>query len=214
MSKVSKPINSSRKGKQIVSQSVPRNRFPGYPRSEKVTLRYVDNTTQTATGLSVFQYRLNGPYDPDEAVGGNQPLGFDQYMALYNRYRVEKCHVVVDFVNGGTTLLAAIAPSISVTDPSTIEDLMCLPRALHALIPAQGGMDRHRFIMDVDIKEFFGLAANIDNDLTGDATSAPSKQLYLHVGSEENDSSAKAVVISVFLEFEIKFMEFKQLALS
>jgi len=194
--------------------AIPRDRFPSYPRDEKVTLHYIDNTTQTAAGMSVFTYRLNGPYDPDESGTGSQPAGFDQYMALYNRYRVEKARVTVDFVNGGTTLLAAIAPSISVTDPTTIQDIQCMPRAQHALISAQGGMDRQRFKLNVDIREFFGLAANIDNDLTGTASASPSKQLYLHVASEENDSSAKAVVVAVYIEYMIKFMEFKQLALS
>lgn len=35
-----------------------------------------------------FLFRGNGLFDPDVQVGGQQPMGFDQWAALYRHYRV------------------------------------------------------------------------------------------------------------------------------
>jgi hypothetical protein len=58
-----------------------------------------------ATGLSspattltgVVTYRLNGPYDPDAAVGGGQPRGYDQLTPIYDQYRVVRADVEIIF---------------------------------------------------------------------------------------------------------------------
>lgn len=41
--------------------------------------------------------RANSLYDPDHTLGGEQPLGYDQYAALYKKYYVKGLKVTVDF---------------------------------------------------------------------------------------------------------------------
>lgn len=65
------------------------NRVVGIPDQMFCKLRYSD--TYTLGTLSSFQsvlIRANSLFDPDYAVGGHQPMGFDQYAALYGKYRV------------------------------------------------------------------------------------------------------------------------------
>lgn len=58
------------------------------------------NTINTAGPIvSHFQqYKINSLFDPYVGVGsGNQPLGYDQYITLYQRYFVYGCKVQVNF---------------------------------------------------------------------------------------------------------------------
>lgn len=63
-----------------------------------VSLPYVEwqNVTMGAVAQNVvLTYRGNGMYDPDYALGGHQPMGFDQYIALYNKYYVKSATIKV-----------------------------------------------------------------------------------------------------------------------
>jgi len=54
-----------------------------------VTFRYAGGTNVNATAnYYLYQFRGNSPYDPDYTSTGAQPPGFDEWSAMYNRYRV------------------------------------------------------------------------------------------------------------------------------
>lgn len=55
-------------------------------------------------------YNINGLYDPETGALNDQNLGFTQYMALYNKYRVYKVDYDVTIIN---TSLSAVAGSLS-----------------------------------------------------------------------------------------------------
>mgnify|MGYP000665845920 FL=1 len=76
--------------------NIPRSLFP---KNKLVSLRYVwqGALDASAGGLASKQFNLNGMYDPEVAVGGHQPRGFDQLMAAYNRYCVVS--VKAQFIN-------------------------------------------------------------------------------------------------------------------
>lgn len=72
-------------------------------------------SSSTTGGDWYWQFRLNSLYDPDATGTGSQPTGFDQWMALYERYRVIACEV--DLVVGNTAfqfLQSAMAGSNAV----------------------------------------------------------------------------------------------------
>lgn len=48
-------------------------------------------------------YRLNSLYDFDLSGTGNQPVGFDQWSAFYNKYRVLSTDVEIRIENRGPT---------------------------------------------------------------------------------------------------------------
>ncbi len=78
-----------------------------------ITLRYAQSVTTstltTAANNNVF--RLNSIFDPDAAVGGTQPYGYDQAAALYNRYRVLKTRYRVQFLASTGSYNCAVIPS-------------------------------------------------------------------------------------------------------
>lgn len=68
-----------------------------------------------ATGTNVYQFSSNGLFDPDITGTGHQPMYFDNYSAVYKRYRVVKSAITVTvvnhFVNTATTV--ATVPNYS-----------------------------------------------------------------------------------------------------
>ena len=82
--------------------SVPRNKM-AFPMSMKTQLRfgYRQVLAPTGTGLTFASFRANSLYDPVYALGGAQPRGFDQFMAVYKTYTVTGAKVSVTFMYEG-----------------------------------------------------------------------------------------------------------------
>lgn len=74
------------------------------PSVHRTRLKYVQTVTlNTGTTPSLFgserSFRLNSIFDPDVAVGGHQPYGFDQMAAFYNKYLVTRALVELTLTN-------------------------------------------------------------------------------------------------------------------
>lgn len=100
--------------RQILGPQVPGN----YAQSAswvKLGFRYSDSFDTTLTTGTIFDqiFRANSLFDPDRTNTGHQPLGFDQYALLYNRYHIyaiswhftaasaaDAYHVAIGVVNG------------------------------------------------------------------------------------------------------------------
>lgn len=66
-------------------------------------LRYSDTVTASpSTSASNYFFSANGCYDPDITGTGHQPMGFDQYMLLYNHFKVTSSKITVSFVSPAT----------------------------------------------------------------------------------------------------------------
>ncbi len=76
-------------------------------------------TTNASTGTfgTEQRYNLNALYDPDYTGSGHQPYGFDQIMAGYNKYRVERVSFKILFTTPGSAAdmigAASVAPGTS-----------------------------------------------------------------------------------------------------
>lgn len=65
--------------------------FADQPARKFARLKYVkvENTPSfTAGNIALLEYRANGMYDPEVALLGHQPYGFDQLMAQYQHFTV------------------------------------------------------------------------------------------------------------------------------
>lgn len=63
-------------------------------------MRYCDSVALNGCALAdatALIYSANGAWDPQTAVGGHQPMGFDQLMAFYQHYTVMSSVLTVDF---------------------------------------------------------------------------------------------------------------------
>lgn len=108
------------------STLAPARSYGGFPLSKSVTLRYV--TIYALTGqdnglVASKSIRANGIYDPEVPIGGEQPMGRDQWAGLYNHYVVKSSNIKVQFMTPNLTTDAPrpITVGILLDDDATLE---------------------------------------------------------------------------------------------
>lgn len=74
--------------------------------SEKVQLRYnqvvtLDPNPEAINGSNTWVFHANNLFDPDRTGTGNQPMYFDNYAQLYDRYYVSFAKIKCTIVNHG-----------------------------------------------------------------------------------------------------------------
>lgn len=180
------------------------------PDKTVVRLKYTANTTRGNVVFSDTQFRLNSPFDPEVAVGGNQPTGFDQWSAFYNRYRVFRCDVHVQQI--GTAVVGnvvMITPANSSSPFVSIQEQMSNPRTVSKM--AAGGTSV------IDIKRSYYLPAitgltagqyKADNDYSAPTNGNPNAIMNLHLGIGASDvTTTQGTGGFITLVYHIEFFD-------
>lgn len=139
---VSKRMTSYSQGKAVIpsksAQSV-------WPTKKYVTLRYCDSDQITMPPSPLgnhpnnyhVTYKANGCYDPQDALGGHQPQGWDAWAGIYDHYRVLRSRCTAQFTpypnSPGTPAEVCLVglrvtdtiPASPTTNPSPFEDASC-----------------------------------------------------------------------------------------
>lgn len=216
------PSDSTRK-----KSRVPRRKTLGYPRNsiarlgrafpEKIrtTLRYVEHiqltaATNTTTNPTIFN--CNGLYDPYYPVGGHQPYGFDQFMAIYNHYSVQRATIRCTFqrapVNSASPCIVGINDDDDGSDAATFLTRMEKSgRKNYAWLGESNGAVTLRSTWSCRKK--FGAAANALDKNIGSATTLPTEVSTWHVWLNNQGSVTEYVNVICDIEFDVEFTELK-----
>lgn len=170
--------------------------FADQPLRKFVKLKYVVHETVSAPGvgaITVKEYRANGMYDPEFAVGGHQPYGFDQLLAQYNHFTVLKSVFDVENQNVQFADTIMLIPALS-ADSGTlaaayaaggVNGLTELPIAGQTLALNTYGADtrghQRRTRLYFDAAKYFGKKAwDIigDDRFQGDVSADPPEQAF------------------------------------
>lgn len=93
-----------------------RMRGGGFSDIVRTKLRYVQQFTVTGAAFANRFFRGNSCYDPDQTGTGHQPMFFDQYIAVYGKYRVLASAVKIQVMNSGNaSTYVVILPATVVT---------------------------------------------------------------------------------------------------
>lgn len=110
----------------------------GIPDRMKMRLRYVQNVSiaPLAAHFQDYIFRGNSAFDPDFTGVGHQPYYFDQYSALYNKYRVYGSSIRVDVVNQSGVMATSVivVPHSENTGLTSISQAAELQRARYPRI--------------------------------------------------------------------------------
>lgn len=104
------------------------------------TLNYTFTGVMSAAGAGTItnaQYRGNGLFDPEVALGGGQALGFDELAAFYNRYQVISSTCDVEYLPDPASadhVFLAITPIDEVGAVTGISQAIELPYSKHRYI--------------------------------------------------------------------------------
>lgn len=193
----------------------------GFNDRERVTLRYAESfSISTATvAASSYVFSGNGIFDPNVTSTGSQPANFDDFSAIYLRYRVFGSKIVVkhaneiDAADDGVRLI--VAPRHTATDIITVPtalDALSQPYAKFVVVKyyttgTPDGTIRSNMttskIMGLSDLEFKGR-----DDLTALVSAQPSHQWYWHINqSNVNTANTCVTFFTVTIDYDVEFWD-------
>lgn len=168
----------------------------------------------TAGAEDLFEHRLNSLFDPNSSGVGDQPYYFDQWAALFQRYRVYGCKIrLTVYANSNT--LQVFAPYLTVysfadaVPSATTEVLARTKRSIRRVI----GLNQQ----PITISQYYDLPSlacvskreyNTAEVFQSAVTTNPSRRLDMRVALFNNDGVA-TISVSYYLEmtFYTKFYD-------
>lgn len=199
----------------------------GLPKSLRVPLLYRQfNKLDPGTGTMVTQvFRANSLFDPDYSGVGHQPMGFDQYAALYAHYCVHSCRIKCTFIPRSTDNLVMVVAGVSLNaDYSVSSDWVNVAEQSNTRYTVFGGapyssakIDYPSVTHSFDAKSFFGVMdPNGVREIGSAVTASPSDPSYFVVFMQAADKSANVGEVDTLfeLEYEAEFTEAEDTASS
>lgn len=202
----------------------------GFPKSTMVKLRYVGNSSinPTAANIAGFSIRANSCYDPDPAVGGHQPLGFDQWSQFYNHYVVVGAKITAYFTYSKDTTgsnASAYAFGIYLSDDNVITNLTFSGMAEQGLTkwrikPASmlatvNNDASPKIVSKFSAKKFFNITNITDNTsrLGASINANPTEEAYFHIwgGDPAGTSDLPSLDVTYMVDYLVIFSEPREL---
>lgn len=183
------------------------------PDSVKVPLRYSYRASYSGAVAANQIFNLNSLFDPDRTGVGHQPLGFDQWSAFYNRYRVDKVHVEIDFTNATTVFTDCLVVASNDSTPITTATLFAsaaeAPFSWNKMMAMSPSVGQVRYSRTFDLAAIAGATKakyRIDDSYQAVTTASPTEALVLHVAMQDigfttNIATGLRVRLTYFTEF-------------
>lgn len=183
------------------------------PLRAKNVMRYASTTdiTMNGAGEAVVAWNANGMYDPEVALGGHQPLYFDQLSAIYNHWHVVASKIRIRIV----PLFGAIGTlnaTVLIDDDQTLSAAATTARERPGAVSwlASAAEDDNGRTIYWNAQKTFGGNIIDNDDLKGTAAADPSELstffLYLSGGTLDNPWRVYADIEYTAVWSELKSM--------
>lgn len=193
------------------------------PNTMKATLHYcsrsIDINPGAAGSCASHVFSANGLYDPDITSTGHQPMGFDNYMALYQDYTVIGSKITIFARSADLTYGQFVG--IQLRDDSSVntdgENIVENGRNVYTHIgQATSGNDLAQVSYDCNLSEFLGLSHIMSCDeARGSASTNPIEQAYYHVFCfPDSVADSAGVRFMAQIDYVVIFSEPRPLATS
>lgn len=160
------------------------------PQHYVTKMLYFDDNflTEAGAGVGTFHtYCLNSLYDPNVTGVGTQPVTYDQWSAMYNRFRVVKVDVKACMVNASVNALCSVGYICNVATvlPANAMAWPCQRYSDSQLLPiATAGPALQNFEFSIYPWDVVGLTRSQyfdEADYSHAATSGPLRPIFLHL---------------------------------
>lgn len=199
---------TKRKPSQLVKFS------KGLPLQLKATLKYAEYAvlTMSGSGKSSYIFSCNNLFDPNVTGTGHQPHYFDQYMGLYDHYRVSSSRIKVSFYNHTTftptPATAGCAIALFIDDDATVSlsnqfDEYEREGSINTIVTSN--LVSPRILRKKwNAKTAFGVKANGDA-MEGTNGASPTEQQYFIIAVQAEPTDIVTVLVE--LEYDSTFTE-------
>lgn len=192
-------------------------RYLSFPAVSNAALKwaYQFDFNMTSGGPVTHSIRLNGPYDPLVAVGGDQPAGYDWYQNLYTFYCCYGARVKISAYNipsNQAEVLLACAPVKTTGLYGGVPlDAAQGDGAISRLIAINGGIS----VMSkyYDIANLLGVSKQAlltDDSYQALGGSLPGTQVYIDMVAQPNQATTTNMSIVVEIIYYVQWRGKKQ----
>lgn len=191
----------------------------GLPKTAVVTHRYVATCDLVnALGATAYcSYRCNGMFDPEVALGGHQPLYFDQMSALYHHYTVIGAKINIK-LSGSSNALDNVPVAVCLQQhpgatPVAFDPMVAAEQnyAKIKVLSTDGSGGTLQLNSKWSAKKTFKGSILGNDELKGSPTTDPVEQSYWTVSSRPIDiTTATAQLFVVTIDYIAVWRELKQ----
>lgn len=188
------------------------------PQRITTKLKYSDTFQISAISgnMDDYQFRLNSIFDPDRTGTGHQQMGRDQLAALYNRYRVDKAMVVVEFNKTSENAVAGIAllannSDTSLTNPFSAVTEQPWQKNATLSFSTAGSQTKKVLRMMCDLAKITGVSHTkykSDDEYSALVSGNPGEIINLHIiCTDVLASTTTTVSLSIKLVYYVEFFD-------
>jgi hypothetical protein len=195
--------------------------FTPLPERLTTTMKYceADIVLSGSVNPAVQLWAATSAYAPNQTASGHQPRGFDQIMALYEWFTVEKCRIKVtpNYVFAGVTQVTGVCLTAYNTLKTVLSDYTEMAEGIVQpleRITTYGTANCKPMHLEYDARKFMGVKDPVGTDrLLGTVAASPSDNAFFHVWASSVDESTSFVVHCVCeLEYVVTFSQPVQVA--
>lgn len=185
------------------------------------TLRYCQmfDLSLSVGTMGTYVFSANGLFDPNITGTGNQPLYFDQMMALYNHYHVKASRINIECC-AANDLQTAVVHQLVIQDTSSLAvtsvvGMTQAPGKRKHLKPYNTADGNPAGVFTTwKATDVFGGDLLSNNRLRGDVSSNPTEQSYFIYGVSDINANTITMTCAATIEYDCIFTEFKGVGLS
>lgn len=207
-------------------------RYPvlsGFPSRKLVKLRYVDTGVNLDPGvgnIAQVVYRANSVYDPYQTGVGHQPMGFDQWAAIYNKYTVLGAKMTMTFTplstsnsipgRMGILLSSDTAGTSAFTSINNLLEskLVGMNVKTYGLVENIGDKRYATSVKKFSAKKFFGKVNVVDGSAnSADVTGNPGNEAYFipWAAAQANAQDPAVATFTITIDYITLFHDPKNL---
>jgi hypothetical protein len=186
-------------------------RMPGLGIPDRLMVSLVYDQDQlslvNASTSASYLFSGNSCFDPDTSGIGHQPLYFDQFAQLYNRYRVHASQIVFELLNSTISSHVTITPTTDGTWPSSLRN--ALETNYTCSIPISSSVFRTVKDRSISTRKIWGMQSITQDDLYQAVYSAsPVRQWYWKLWGESADGVTNVSIrCNVRIVYEVEFFD-------
>jgi len=162
-----------------------------------------------------YAWNLNSIFDPNRTGTGHQPYGHDQFLGLYNRYRVIGCSYTIQAFNANNTIVVTANPANELVTFATTDEAMENPRTKWISQSAGGTMKVLRG--NVYIPSLVGRTKQqylADDRYQAQMGASPNELAVLNISGQVINGADVSIDAVVTLNYIVEFFDIKHLAQS
>lgn len=215
-------LKAKRRKYASTTVAVPRGVFSTYSGPSKfrakATIKYADyfSLNPGASSFASYVFSANGCFDPNISGVGHQPRGFDQWMAMYQRYTVIASKISIVCANTLTgapqeNILVSVWPTVNTVVPLSFPYDLIEPKGAKWMAFTNGNTltvtkPNPKLINYINCLQWFSKANTDDDTISGLSSSNPTRQVYWVIACGlDGGSDIAQINFTVDIEYYVQF---------